>query len=502
MSKKLFREQNLICPAIIIAVILIFCTFMDFRTRVDREVKNDMKNQIEAIEENCINQINNEIDYLKQLAETAVIFMSDDDYNSSDQITQTLQSYAHNGHVDEAFYLTPDGRLFSSYAGELTPDSAETSWDYHSLQGITSTTFTKSWYSDKLKQVLFGIAVPADFGRQKGVLISAYHTERFYTLFQNEFLGGSAEIALLSDDGTTVLGRQTEDHKNQLGLNVIDSLIESNIIFSNNSAEGMREDFQKGTDGFSSYYVQDTERYCSYAPIRYNHWYVIVMARVSVLRTQSIQLEHIGYLLALKLILIMTVLLIIIIVLRFREQKRVRSTLEKLAKLDGLTGILNRGCAETEIIHTLEHGSRNKKHALFLIDIDCFKNINDQYGHVVGDIVLKELARRLESCFFKTDIIGRMGGDEFIILMKDFTDPKTVREKALQLTAPLCCDTAEGTVSFSISVGISLYPYDGKQFMELYQHADEALYCTKRAGRNNYTFYSRMPVPPDTDCAP
>lgn len=500
MTKKLFREQNLICPTILIAIILISCTLMDFRTRVNSEVKSDMKNQIEAIEQNCINQINNEIDYLQQLAETAVIFMSDSDYSTEDNIIHTLRSYANNGHVDQSFYIASDGRLFSSYAGKLSPSCNEAVWDYKSLLDITSTTFTKPWYSEKLQQVLFGIAVPASLGNQKGILVSAYQTERFYSLFQNEFLDGSAEIGLLTDEGTTVLGRQTDDHKNEFGLNIIDSLTTGSIQFSANSARGMRKDFKEGKEGFSSYYVEGTERYCSYAPIRYNNWYVFVMARASVLKSQTIQLEHIGYLLALKLIIIMTILLIIIIVLRFREQKRVRSALEKLAKLDGLTGILNRGSAETEITHALEHNSKNKKHALFLIDIDCFKNINDQYGHIIGDLVLNELARRLEKCFCKTDIIGRMGGDEFIILLKNYSDLETVCEKAQLLTAPLNCHTSEGVVCFSISVGISLYPSDGQQFMELYQHADEALYCTKQTGRNNYTFYSHMAETSDGDC--
>lgn len=494
MFKRYVKYEKTIIASVFCAVFLIFCTLLVFREQVNRDVRNDMKNQIEAIQKNCIRVLNNEMSSLIHLNETAADFMSGLDVESESDIIQMLDNYARSGHVKQALFLTYDGHLYTNYAGEIDPPPETVIKNYNGLSAIRGSTFSPPWYSEEFQQIFFGVLSPMVLGERKGLLITTYPVSDFYSLFQNEFLGGAAEIGILDRNGSTILGRQTKDHKNEFGLNAIDELIDSGIIFSAHSADGMLHDFKNGVEGFSSYYVKGTERLCSYAPAQYNGWYIVVLARESILRKQSTQIERHGIWLTIKLIAIMVILLAIILAVRYREQKQVREQLQKAAMLDGLTGILNRGTAENQIISYLKHEGKDRHHAVFLIDIDCFKGINDTYGHIIGDTILRELSRHLTECFSTSDIIGRMGGDEFIVLFKNCDTAEMIQKKAEQLTKPLFYkDQKTGqSVPFTISVGISRYTEDGNAFMELYQNADEALYHTKQNGRNGYSFAAKL----------
>lgn len=169
------------------------------------------------------------------------------------------------------------------------------------------------------------------------------------------------------------------------------------------------------------------------------------------------------------------------------EEKRTQLELQFRAERDSLTGLYNKGMTAKRVNERLS-SLRGKYHALFIIDIDNFKNVNDSYGHACGDNVLCEIAERLTLSFRKEDIIGRVGGDEFIALMANIGDVDAVNAKAVEM-----CDTmrsAINDVSLSISVGVAVSPAFGTYFSELYKNADAALYESKKNGKDSYTVYS------------
>ncbi|MBT9778177.1 diguanylate cyclase [Clostridium sp. MCC353] len=489
MLKLFFKHEKIIILSVAGAVFLIFCTLFVFRRQVNQSTRKDMKDQIEAIQKNCVREINNEMDSLKYLNETTANFMSGLTLDDDSGIADMLDNYARSAHIKRTLFITFDGDIYTNSAEKTGLPPGVVIKNFKGLSAVRGSTFTQPWYSEELGQMLFGVISPMSIGDQAGLLISAHPLSNFYDLFQNDFLGGTSEIGILNQDGTTILGRITDDHRNEFGLNAIDALINGGIIFSSHSADGMLHDFRNGVEGYSSYYVSGTERLCSYAPVRYNGWYVVVIAQESILREQSVQMERHGIWLAVKLIFIMAVLLAIILFARLREQKQVREQLQKAAMMDGMTGILNRGTAENQIIRYLKQEGKDKSHAVFLIDVDCFKAVNDTYGHITGDCILRELAEHLQKCFGPSGLIGRMGGDEFIVLWKDCGNMEMIQKQAERLLTPLSySDSKNGvTVPFTISVGISRYKEDGETFIELYQHADEALYHTKQNGRNGYS---------------
>lgn len=168
--------------------------------------------------------------------------------------------------------------------------------------------------------------------------------------------------------------------------------------------------------------------------------------------------------------------------------------LEMQRDTDKLTGLWNRGFCERKITSHLSLA--NAQGALLVIDIDNFKLVNDSRGHDCGDQVLKEVGAVLQETFRSSDIIGRIGGDEFLIFLPDCSSDDVPRDRIVQfLEAINAINTAADRELplIGASIGIALAPEDGCTFRELFKHADEALYLSKQNGKNQYAFYHILP---------
>lgn len=175
---------------------------------------------------------------------------------------------------------------------------------------------------------------------------------------------------------------------------------------------------------------------------------------------------------------------------------RERQSHQQLAMFDQLTGLPNRMLFEQRLAEALLLSARRgDSMAVLFLDVDRFKPVNDAFGHRAGDRVLSVLASRLKSCVRQQDVVARIGGDEFLILIRDFGGPDDVVVVARKILAaagkPLSfrgpIDASE-PVQISVSIGIALYPTDGSSAEALIQSADAAMYTVKAGGRNGYRF--------------
>jgi len=169
------------------------------------------------------------------------------------------------------------------------------------------------------------------------------------------------------------------------------------------------------------------------------------------------------------------------------ERKRAHDRLAQLAHYDGLTQLPNRALFFELVTKGLALAKRNmNKPALMFIDLDGFKPVNDIHGHAAGDLVLKEVARRMAACLRDSDAVGRIGGDEFVVFLPEAVNAENairVAEKIREaLNQPFAL--AEHVVSISSSIGIALYPEHGSDDIELAKNADFAMYQAKAEGRN------------------
>jgi diguanylate cyclase (GGDEF)-like protein len=186
-----------------------------------------------------------------------------------------------------------------------------------------------------------------------------------------------------------------------------------------------------------------------------------------------------------------------------RLRERLRSSNEELrsalgavrqmATHDHLTGLPNRVLFNEELLRALARAERHDRPvALFFMDLDRFKNINDTLGHQFGDRVLQETAKHLGGCVREGDIIARLGGDEFVLLVEEVGDPVALAEIARKLLAAVAnLGTIDGMeLNVSLSIGICVYPADGRDAKALLAGADVSMYRAKEQGRNRYCFYS------------
>lgn len=169
-------------------------------------------------------------------------------------------------------------------------------------------------------------------------------------------------------------------------------------------------------------------------------------------------------------------------------EKMKEKELLEAAQMDRMTNVLNRE-ATMDQIRQIFHDEEMCLHALFMIDVDNFKRLNDTMGHQTGDEFLIELTAKIKRSFRSSDVVGRIGGDEFFVLMRNVSDRFMVVKKAKKLLDEIqsvCEKYSE--IKLSASIGISLYPENGKMLEELYAKADQALYEAKRAGKNQFLF--------------
>jgi len=175
------------------------------------------------------------------------------------------------------------------------------------------------------------------------------------------------------------------------------------------------------------------------------------------------------------------------------QRKASEEVILQQANFDSLTGLPNRRLFHDRLAQEIKRATRcGTKLALIFLDLDHFKEINDTFGHEMGDILLKEAAKRLNTSVRDTDTVARFGGDEFIIIISNFSDSEIVERIAQELlhkmSQPFQLNTKDAHVSASI--GISFFPDDATKANDLLKHADQAMYYAKNNGKNRSSYFT------------
>jgi|GEM_PF-641508 len=178
---------------------------------------------------------------------------------------------------------------------------------------------------------------------------------------------------------------------------------------------------------------------------------------------------------------------------QYQQRKRAESLLRHVAGHDALTGLANRSTLQNDLDGAVKRSKRlQKRFAVMFLDLDHFKRINDTLGHGVGDAMIKACGERLAAVLREDDVVARFGGDEFVLVLENFSqasDAAVVAGKVLACCAePFVIDGRE--LHVSASVGVSIYPEDGADGETLLKNADTAMYRAKDTGRGSYQFYA------------
>src|SRR5690606_20629216 len=177
------------------------------------------------------------------------------------------------------------------------------------------------------------------------------------------------------------------------------------------------------------------------------------------------------------------------------QRKKTDERIWREANYDALTGLPNRRLFRDRLTQEIRHCHRKRTPlALFFIDLDRFKQVNDLHGHDAGDSLLIQVADRINSCVRESDTVARLGGDEFTVILTELDDDShveyTARKILDELARPFQLD--QTLVHVSSSIGITLYPRDALQPEDLIRNADQAMYIAKNSGRSQFSFFTRQ----------
>lgn len=278
------------------------------------------------------------------------------------------------------------------------------------------------------------------------------------------------------------------------------SFLANNNVWYNLEQKGYEGDIVRAksqianqNSGLMEAIAGEEERTLVYVPIQINEWFLMAGINQDYVDRAENQYWRQTSVMLYQLLGVMAVFLVAFFVINMFAKKRAEEKdklLQEKADTDLLTGLTNKLATERKIKEYMRDHP-NKLAMLFVLDIDNFKKINDTMGHAFGDEVLRSLGRQIGAVFRVTDIIGRTGGDEFMIFLKFLqTDENTLKE-AQKLVTFFEGFVAGEYVKYSAtaSIGAAVYPTHGSDFESLYKSADKALYKAKKRGKNQLAFY-------------
>ncbi|MCL2717425.1 MAG: diguanylate cyclase [Lachnospiraceae bacterium] len=336
------------------------------------------------------------------------------------------------------------------------------------------------------KSIIYVNRVPGYNGR---TVISYYPIENMGKSIERFDFDGDILYLLVCSDNDQVLAH----NKDYVSKFISDDVI--NRLRRSYSGELRKMDIRlkNGYSDTMKVALDGEERSLVYTPLSMNNWFVMVGINeyfVELLENRVWEFtRRTLFQLAMVISGFAICMVLINMIAKLRHTSKTKELMVK-ADTDLLTGLLNKVATERRVMDYME-AYPNEQAIMFVLDIDNFKKINDTMGHAFGDEVLRSLGQQITPIFRSTDIIGRIGGDELIILLKNiYNDENLLREA--EKVARFFHDFKAGEYvkySATASIGAAIFPRDGKDFESMYKAADQALYMAKKRGKNQLAFY-------------
>ncbi len=320
-------------------------------------------------------------------------------------------------------------------------------------------------------------------------LLLFYPMSKFDSLMTKSDFDSNSFLAVVDSEGMILGSAGAKDSKVLQGGNIMEAIKPQNA----DAARTIRNRLDNGSRGTTAVTVDGESCLLAYVPLGVNQWEVILGVSQSYVDKQvGLQWKNTKDMMLYLVISIfaflgMVVIINIISKIRNNEKKK---ELEDKADTDLLTGLTNKLATERKIKDFMTQNP-NSQSMLFICDVDNFKKINDTMGHAFGDEVLRSLGQQIGAIFRATDIIGRIGGDEFMIFLKGVSDPDSIRKEAKKVEDFFHNFQAGEYVKYAAtaSIGVAIFPQEGDDFESLYKAADQGLYKAKKRGKNQLAFY-------------
>ncbi len=468
-------------PTTIMTVVVV-AMLINFSTKRSKEAEEMVARTLVASTESFGEEFVHRLEVVRKVASPIQVMLDREGIEDSERVTELLEVIIESSDAYKAVYCDVSGHGWDQTGTEVSVAGE----DYFEAVQQPESTYV---YTEKEQPTIVIVERIATENVQ-GYLLMYYPMELFNTMLAKSGYDSSSFLVLLNNEGY-IIGASGATTSNCLQTGNLLEAIEPN---NSESAQTLRNRMSNGARGTSDITMGKQEHMLVYAPLGIEHWEMVLgVSQDYVARQVNFQWKSAKDMISSLFIVIITFVCIVMIInivgkIRSNEKKR---ELEDKADTDLLTGLNNKLATERKIKNYMAQNPKSQS-MMFLFDIDNFKKINDTMGHAFGDEVLRSLGIQIGSIFRASDIIGRVGGDEFMVFLKAIPDDETILKEARKVENFFKSFQAGEYVKYkaTASIGVAIFPQEGADFETLYKAADQGLYKAKKRGKNQLAFYS------------
>ena len=471
--------QWLIPTAVMMVVVM--AMLINFSNKSSTEAEDTVARTLIASTESYGSRFISQLDGVRKAAGPIKALLEKEAVDNQERMAQLLQVVVESSDAYKAVYCDMSGKGINQDGAEISIAGA----DYF---GALQQSETPYIYTEEEQPTVL-IAEHIATENIQGYLLLYYPMEEFGTMLSKSGYDSATFLTVIDEEGR-ILGVSGTG-----GSNYLDSgnLLEAIEPDNSEAARTMRNRMSNGARGTSEITMGRQAHMLVYVPLGVNHWELVLgVSQDYVARQVNFQWKSTKNMVSSLIVVIFVFICIVVIiniVSRIRSNEK-RKELEDKADTDLLTGLNNKLATERKIKEYMEKHPKEQA-LLFVLDVDNFKKINDTLGHAFGDEVLSSLGHQVKAMFRASDIIGRTGGDEFMILLKNLGSDEILEKEAKKL-GDFFKDFQTGEYvkyAATASIGAAVFPKDGQDFESMYKAADSALYVAKKRGKSQIAFY-------------
>lgn len=454
---------------------------------IEKEVNKDatvrMSNYVERQSEHFDSMIDAHFTFLDGAAE----FLSRQKELLSKQNYEFIQSIYETSNFEGVAIVTSDGNCH--YNNGSVSNVSDRKYFKEGMKGKRTISDPVNSRIDLESRVVISVPIIKK-GKVAGLLSASYNLTTLSRMLFEDIYDGEGYCVISTVDGKAIaLSVDDTDHVVLNEKNLFDFYEQFEYAGSKKKFEAVKDDFKNRRSSYIKLKKGfDDVRFLSYHPLTAGEWMLCYVVPAKKAREPYRFITRYEMMLSGTFLAAVLVLFLYIVKINLDNHRQ----LVKFANTDALTGLLNKHNTELRINEWLDNASQQKGFQVFMMmDVDKFKTINDTYGHIVGDEVLSKIGEKLRASFRENDVLGRIGGDEFVVFMENIDTKSSAIarvENMRRALSELTFATMDGS-GITVSIGVAFAPEHGMNYEQLYVSADAALYETKRKGRNGITLF-------------
>ncbi len=467
-------------------MVVVIAMLLSFSSKSNKEAEASVSKALIASAEGYGDRFLHELQMVGKVGETTGELLERIGTDDSARVTEVLGIAAQCADVNKVIYCGTDGKAMDQAGVPL--DVSQESWFEEALVGEFPYVYTNEEQS---------VIVVKHVGQnaEHGYLMLYYPMERFADMLLQSGYDSSSFLVVLDLEGN-ILGVSGASTNACVQDGNIFSVIEAE---NKENARTLRNRLSNSARGSVDIQTGKQRQVLTSVPLGTNRWSLVLGVSESYAERQANYVrkntKDMVLALALVIAIFFCAVMMINITGKIRSNKK-KKELEDKADTDLLTGLNNKLATERKIKDYMAKNP-DKQCMMFMVDVDNFKKINDTMGHAFGDEVLRSLGIQIGAIFRASDIIGRVGGDEFMVFLKDVSTDEAILKEAKKMETFFKNFQAGEYVKYkaTASIGVAVFPQEGNDFETLYKAADQGVYKAKKRGKNQLAFYrDREPV--------